>query len=305
MIGKTVRRLLTAIPTLIGVSIVVFLMMRWLPGDPALQAAGPEATGEQVERIRRDMGLDQPLITQYVNWVKDAFQGDFGNSTVSRAPALEEVLGRFPATLELTMVSIVIATIIGIVAGVISAVNHNKLIDRLSMVGALIGVCTPSFWLAMMLMLLFGVKLGWLPPLGSGSWKHLILPSITLGTGAAAIVARVTRSSTLDVMGQDYVRTARAKGLSEAAVIGRHVLKSALVPVSTVVGLEFGGLLAGSVVTETVFAYPGVGNLLVTSIQNRDFPIVQVAMLLFSLQFVLINVLVDLVYSIIDPRVQV
>lgn len=305
MIGKTARRLLTAIPTLIGVSIVVFLMMRLLPGDPALQAAGPEATAQQVEAIRRQMGLDQSLFTQYMNWVRGALQGDFGNSTVARAPALEVVLGRFPATLQLTVFSMIIATFIGIAAGVVSAVNHNKLIDRVSMVGALIGVCTPSFWLAMMLMLLFGVQLGWLPPLGSGTWKHLILPSITLGTGAAAIVARVTRSSTLDVMGQDYVRTARAKGLGENAVIGHHVLKSALVPVSTVVGLEFGGLLAGSVVTETVFAYPGVGNLLVTSIQNRDFPVVQVAMLLFSFQFVLINVLVDLMYSIIDPRVQV
>jgi peptide/nickel transport system permease protein/oligopeptide transport system permease protein len=196
-----------------------------------------------------------------------------------------------------------VSIVLGLFFGVVAAVRHNSLIDRASMVVALLGVCTPSFWLGLMLMLLFSVRLGWLPPFGKGGIEHLILPSLTLGTAASAVIARVTRSSMLEVLGEDYVRTARAKGLGERAIVARHALKNALIPIITILGLEFGGLLAGSVVTETIFAYPGLGLLLINSINNRDFPVVQGAMLLFALQFVLVNLLVDVIYARVDPRI--
>jgi peptide/nickel transport system permease protein/oligopeptide transport system permease protein len=196
-----------------------------------------------------------------------------------------------------------VSIVLGLFFGVVAAVKHNTLFDRSSMVVALVGVCTPSFWLGLMLMLLFSVRLGWLPPFGKGGITHLILPALTLGTAASAIIARVTRSSMLEVLSEDYVRTARAKGLAERLVIVRHALKNALIPIITILGLEFGGLLSGSVVTETVFAYPGVGLLLINSINNRDFPVVQGAMLLFALQFVLVNLLVDVIYARVDPRI--
>jgi len=238
-----------------------------------------------------------------VLWLERALHGDFGRSTVSRVPASTEIWARFPATLKLTAASMVVAVLIGLVSGVIAAVRHNTLIDRSSMVVALLGVCTPSFWLGLMLMLLFSVELGWLPSFGQGGISHLVLPALTLGTGASAIIARVTRSSMLEVFSEDYIRTARAKGIVERTVIVRHALKNALIPIITVLGLEFGGLLAGAVVTETVFAYPGIGLLLVNSINNRDFPIVQGALLLFAFQFVLVNLIVDVIYARVDPRI--
>jgi len=297
------RRLLALIPILLGVSIVIFLMMRLVPGDPARQALGPEATGDEVELLRHQWGLDQPLPIQYVYWLERAVRGDFGRSTVSRVPVTEEIFARFPATLELAVASLLVSIVLGLGFGVLAAVEHDTLFDHLSMVAALLGICTPSFWLGLMLLLLFAVTLQWLPAFGGGDVQHLILPALTLGAGASAIIARVTRSSMLEVLGEDYVRTARAKGLAERRVILVHALKNAFIPIITILGLEFGGLLSGAIIAETVFAYPGVGLLLINSINNRDFPIVQGALLLFAVQFVLVNLLVDVLYAWINPRI--
>ncbi len=297
------RRLLALVPILLGVSIVVFLMMRLVPGDPARQALGAEATGDEVELLRHQWGLDQPLPIQYVYWLERAVQGDFGRSTVSRVPATQEIFTRFPATLELAVASMLISIVLGLSFGVVAAVGHDTLFDRLSMIVALVGVCTPSFWLGLMLLLLFAVTLQWLPAFGGGDLKHLILPALTLGVGASSIIARVTRSSMLEVLGEDYVRTARAKGLAERRVILVHALKNAFIPIITILGLEFGGLLSGAIIAETVFGYPGLGLLLVNSINNRDFPVVQGALLLFAVQFVLVNLLVDVLYAWINPRI--
>ncbi|HEX5505418.1 MAG TPA: nickel ABC transporter permease [Thermomicrobiales bacterium] len=303
MLRYVIRRLIALVPILVGVSILVFVMMRLVPGDPARMTLGPEATGEQVALLRHQWGLDRPLPVQYLFWLQRAVHGDFGRSTVSRVPASQEIITRFPATLKLTAASMAVSIVLGLVFGVVAAVRHNTLFDRASMVVALLGVCTPSFWLGLMLLLLFAVKLPWLPSFGQGGISHLILPALTLGAGSSAIIARVTRSSMLEVLGEDYVRTARAKGLEERLVIVRHALKNALIPIITILGLEFGGLLAGAVVTETVFSYPGLGLLLINSINNRDFPIVQGALLLFALEFVLVNLLVDVIYARVDPRI--
>jgi peptide/nickel transport system permease protein len=298
-----IRRLMVMIPVLIGVSIIVFVMMRMVPGDPARQALGPEATGDEVARLHHEWGLDKPLPVQYGYWVERVMRGDFGRSTVSRVPVTTEIWARFPNTLWLTLSSMAVSIVIGLGSGVIAAVRHNSLIDRGSMLVALLGVSTPSFWLGLMLMLLFAVKLGWLPSFGKGGIRHLILPALTLGAGASAIIARVSRSTMLDVLNEDYVRTARAKGLAENTVIVSHALKNALIPIVTVLGLEFGGLLSGAIVAETVFAFPGVGLLMINAINNRDFPIVQGALLLFTFEFVLVNLLVDVLYAQFDPRI--
>lgn len=297
------RRLLALIPILIGVSIIIFLVMRLVPGDPARQTLGPEATGEQVEVLRKAWRLDEPLPIQYIAWLQRAVEGDLGRSTVSRVPVTEEILTRLPATLNLTLASMAVAIIFGLLFGIISAIRHNTLIDRGTMLLALIGICTPSFWLGLILLLIFSVRLGWFPSTGAGGISHLVLPSVTLGVGAAAVIARVTRSSMIDVFSEDFIRTARAKGLAERMVVVRHALKNALIPIITILGLEFGGLLAGAVITETVFSYPGIGQLLIKSINNRDFPIVQGALLLFAVQFVLVNLIVDLLYAKVDPRI--
>jgi peptide/nickel transport system permease protein len=303
MVRYIARRLLALVPILVGVSIIIFVVMRMVPGDPARQALGPEATGDQVALLHKEWGLDRPLPIQYERWVVRVAHGDFGRSTVSRVPVTTEIRARFPNTLWLTFASLVVSIVLGLATGIISAVKHNTLFDRGSMVVALLGICTPSFWLGLMLMLFFSVKLGWLPSFGKGGIRHLILPATTLGVGSAAIIARVTRSSMLEVFSEDFIRTARSKGITERAVIVRHALKNALIPIITILGLEFGGLLAGAVVTETVFSYPGIGLLLINSINNRDFPIVQAALLLFALQFVLVNLIVDVIYARVDPRI--
>lgn len=298
------RRLAMLIPILFGVSILVFLVMRLIPGDPARQSLGPEATGDQVEALRKAWRLDEPVPVQYFSWLERALTGDLGRSTVSRVPVVEELASRFPATLELTLAAMVVSIVVGLSFGIAGAVWHNSPIDRLTTLTALLGICTPSFWLGLLLLLAFSVKLNWFPAAGAGGISHLVLPALTLGIGAAAIVARVTRSSMIEVLADDYIRTARSKGMRERAVVTQHALKNAMIPVLTILGLEFGGLLAGSVVTETVFSYPGIGQLLIKSIGNRDFPIVQGALLLFSLQFVIINLVVDLLYAKADPRIQ-
>jgi ABC-type dipeptide/oligopeptide/nickel transport system permease component len=297
------RRLLALIPTLFGVSVAIFLLLHLVPGDPARLVAGLDATEADVALIRHDLGLDQPLPVQYLTWIGNLLRGDMGRSTRSHNPVTYEIGLRLPATWELTLVSITIAVVIGLVAGITAATHRNTPLDYGSMVVALLGVCTPSFWLGLMLMLVFAVQLRWFPTSGRGDWRHLVLPGLTLGFGAAAIIARVTRSSLLEVSTQDYIRTATAKGLTSRTVTYRHALKNALIPVVTVIGLEFGFLLAGAVITETVFAYPGVGRLLVDSIAFRDYPVVQGILLILAFQFVFVNLGVDVLYAWLDPRI--
>lgn len=303
MFSYFLRRLVALIPTLFGVSIAVFLLLHLVPGDPARMVAGLDATEADIALIRQDLGLDKSLPEQYITWLGNLFRGDMGKSTRTRNPVTYEIGLRLPATWQLTAVSITIAVIIGLVTGITAATRRNSALDYGSMVAALLGICTPSFWLGLMLMLIFAVQLHWFPTSGRGDWRHLVLPGVTLGAGAAAIIARVTRSSLLEVLNQDYIRTATAKGLRQQTVVYRHALKNALIPVVTVVGLEFGYLLAGAVITETVFAYPGVGRLLVDSIGFRDFPVVQGILLILAFQFVIINLIVDLLYAWLDPRI--
>jgi peptide/nickel transport system permease protein len=298
------RRLLLTVPVLLGVTFIVFAMVRLTPGDPAQVIAGEQATRETVEAVRRSLGLDQPILVQYVRFVGDLVRGDMGRSTRSQRPVLQELADRFPSTVELTLAGMLVASVIGLGAGVVSATRRNRWPDTLSMVLALGGVSMPVFWLGLMLILLFSVKLGWLPPVGRGSLTQLILPAITLGAASAAILARMTRSSLMEVLGQDWVMTARAKGLAERFVIYKHALKNAMIPVVTVMGLQFGTLLSGAVLTETVFAWPGIGRLIVESILARDYPVVQGAVLLTALSFVFVNLVVDLLYSVLDPRIR-
>jgi len=303
MLRYILNRLFYMIPILFGVSIVVFLMLHLVPGDPARLVAGPDATLEDVEIIRSSLGLDRPLPVQYVSWLGNLFHGDLGRSARTHRPVTSELRLTVPATVELTLAAITIAILLGVGAGTIAAVRRNSIFDYTSMVVALLGVCTPSFWLGLMLMLIFAVKLDLFPTVGRGGLDHLVLPAVTLGAGAAAIIARVTRSSMLEVLNMDYIRTAHAKGLSAQAVVVRHAVKNAFIPVITVIGLEFGYLLAGAVITETVFAYPGVGRLLVDAIGYRDYPVIQGALLLLALQFALVNLVVDVLYVFFDPRI--
>jgi peptide/nickel transport system permease protein/oligopeptide transport system permease protein len=296
------RRLLSMTPVLFGVSVVIFLILRLVPGDPARLVAGLDATQEGVKIIRSSLGLDRPLPVQYLAWLGNVFRGDLGRSTRTHRPVTQELGLALPATVELTLCATVVAVLIGVTAGTTAAVRRNSFFDYGSMVVALLGVCTPSFWLGLMLMLVFAVKLDLFPTTGRGGLENLVLPAVTLGTDAAAIIARVTRSSMLEVLGMDYIRTAHAKGLSERAVV-RHAVKNALIPVTTVIGPEFGYLLAGAVVTETVFAYPGVGWLLVEAIGFRDYPVIQGALLLLAMQFALVNLVVDVLCAVVDPRI--
>jgi ABC-type dipeptide/oligopeptide/nickel transport system permease component len=303
MFRYILRRLLYMIPILFGVSIVVFMILHLVPGDPARLVAGPDATLEDVEIIRSTLGLDRPLPVQYVSWLGNLLRGDLGRSARTHRPVTHELGLTVPATVELTLAAIAVAIFIGVSAGIIAAVRRNSVFDYSSMVVALLGVCTPSFWLGLMLMLIFAVKLDLFPTVGRGGLSNLVLPAVTLGTGAAAIIARVTRSSMLEVLNMDYIRTAHAKGLSGKTVILRHAVKNAFIPVITVIGLEFGYLLAGAVVTETVFAYPGVGRLLIDAIGFRDYPVIQGTLLLLAMQFALVNLIVDVLYVFLDPRI--
>lgn len=303
MYQYVIRRLLLTIPVVIGVSIIVFGIIRLLPGDPAQALAGVQATPEYVEQVRERYGLDEPVHVQYWSFVTSLVQGDLGQSTFSKRPVTTELSERFPRTFLLASVALFIATVVGVSAGIISATRRNSIFDNVSMFVALVGVAAPVFWLALMLQLLFSVQLGWLPATGMGSVAHLVLPSITLGMASAALMARITRSSMLDVLRQDFITTARAKGLAERVVIYKHALKNALIPVVTVLGLQFGILLGGAVLTETVFAWPGVGRLLVDSILRRDYPVVQGTVMLLAFLFVIINLVVDIIYAFLDPRI--
>ncbi len=299
-----IRRLLIMIPVLFGVSLIIFTIVRVLPGDPAVVLAGPHATKDVVEQVRIQLGLDKHPVTQYVIFLKNIFRGDLGTSSRTGLPVTQEIMARFPNTLLLALASILVATVLGVLTGIIAGVKQNSKFDYLSMLVALFGISMPVFWLGLMLMLLFSIQLGWFPAVGADSFKHLVLPAITLGANSTAIIARMTRSSMLEVIRLDYIRTARAKGLTEKLVIWRHALKNALIPVVTVIGLQTGTLLGGAVLTEIVFAWPGIGRLLVESILSRDYPVIQGVVLLVATLFIFINLIVDIIYSFLDPRIR-
>lgn len=304
MLKFIVKRIVSMIPTLIIVSMVIFLFVRMIPGDPARLVAGPDATYADIQAIRVELGLDQPIALQYLTFTKNILHGDLGKSLKTKQPVAQEIESRFMPTLWLTVASMSWALIIGLLVGVISATKRNRWQDYTGMFAAISGISLPSFWLGLMLMQLFSVNLGWLPTTGYGTWQHLILPSLTLGSGVAAVIARFTRSSLMEVLKEDYVRTARAKGLHNNFVIYKHALRNALIPVVTMTGMQFGFLLGGSVVVETVFSWPGLGRLLIDSVAFRDYPTIQAEMLLFALEFILINLIVDLLYVVLNPQIR-
>ena len=304
MVKYLLRRLLLILPTVWIAVTIIFVIFRLVPGDPAELIAGEMAPREVVQAIRAQMGLDQPMHIQYVRYLGGLLRGDLGVSKVYGARVLDQLLLRFPATLELAIAAMLIAFIVGLTAGIISATRYNSLFDYLSMLGAIAGVCVPAFWLGLMLILFFSVGLGWLPSTGRGGLRTLVLPAVTLSAYQMAVIARMTRSSMLEVIQQDYIRTARAKGLAEWAVIYGHALKNALIPTITIAGLQFGFLLGGSIVVESVFAWPGLGSLMIDSIRHRDYTMVQGTAVLYTTVCLLINLLVDLVYSALDPRVR-
>ncbi|MEG0920384.1 MAG: glutathione ABC transporter permease GsiC [Comamonas sp.] len=298
------KRLLGLIPTLLIVAVLVFGFVHMLPGDPARLAAGPEAGPETIELVRKDLGLDLPMHQQFIRYFGNALQGDFGKSIRTKRPVSQEIAERFGPTFWLTIVAMAWSVLLGLVLGIVSAVWRNQWPDRLGMTLAVSGISFPSFALGMLLMQYFSVKLGWLPTVGADSWKHYILPALTLGAAVAAVMARFTRSSFIDILKEDYVRTARAKGLSETIIVIKHGLRNALIPVVTMMGLQFGFLLGGSIVVEVVFNWPGMGRLLVDAVEMRDYPIIQALVLLFSLEFILINLVVDLMYAWINPTIR-
>jgi peptide/nickel transport system permease protein len=297
------RRGWQSILVLLGVSAVVFLILH-LTGDPALLLLPPDASAEDVAKFRESMGFNDPVAVQYLRFLKGAVRGNFGESLRHGEPAMGLVLERLPATFELAGAGLLIALCLAIPAGIVSAVRRNTPIDYLSTVVALLGQAMPTFWLGIMLILIFSVRLNWLPSSGRGDLQHLLLPAITLGLFTTARITRLTRSGMLEVLGQDYIRTARAKGVNEPPVVWKHALKNAAIPIVTIVGIELGTLLGGSVITETIFAWPGVGRLSVQAISNRDYPVVQSAVFLLASTFVVVNFLVDVVYTYLDPRIR-
>jgi peptide/nickel transport system permease protein len=298
-----VRRLLQSLLVLLGVSFVVFIIL-YLTGDPALLLLPPDASIEDVERFREAMGFNDPVLVQYGRFLRGALGGDFGLSVRHGEPAFALVVERLPATLELTGAALVVALGLAIPAGILSAVRRNTMLDYVSTVAALFGQSMPTFWLGIMLILVFSVRFHLLPSSGRGGLEHLIMPAITLGLFTTARIMRLTRSGMLEVLNQDYIRTARAKGVADQPVIWKHALKNAAIPIVTIVGIELGTLLGGAVITETIFAWPGVGRLSVQAIYNRDYPVVQAAVFLLASTFVLVNLLVDVVYIYLDPRIR-
>jgi peptide/nickel transport system permease protein len=303
VIGYLARRAVAAIPTLWGVATVVFLMARLLPGDPARVIAGVLASPTDVERIRHQMGLDQPLWIQYLDFMGSLLHLNLGTSAHTDAPVLEEIGSRLPYTIELAVIALVIAVTVGILAGIVAAVRRNTALDLIISGLSVFGVSMPVYWLGLMMIILFAIELHLFPAAGADEPTSIVMPAVTLALFSVGLIARMTRSSMLEVLGQDYVRTARAKGAPFRRVVFRHALRNALLPVMTVIGLQFGALLGGAVVTETVFAWPGVGRLLVDSIFFRDYPVVQGLVLMFGTTFVLINLLVDVLYAYVDPRI--
>ena len=299
-----VRTLLLSLITLLGVSVLIFLMLRVLPGDPARVLAGLNASEDQVARIRDQLGLNESLLAQYWQFITGVLTGDLGESARTSRPVASEIAVRLPATLILAVVATVIGSIVGVTAGVLAAVRRNTLLDHLVSGVAMMGVSMPVYWLGLLLILLFAVTLRWLPAAGSGEPLSIVLPAVTLAAFSTALVSRMTRASMLEVLGQDYIRTAEAKGAPPRTVIIKHGLRNAFIPVLTVISLQFGALLGGAVLTETVFGWPGIGRLLVDSIGARDFAVVQGIVLVYAAIFILLNVIVDVLYVVIDPRIR-
>ena len=304
MLKFTMKRLVDLVLVLVGVSFLVFLLLYMTPGDPVRMMLGESATPEAQAELRLELGLDDPFLVQYGRYIKNiVVHQDLGTSYSTRRPVLDEIMTVFPNTVKLATAAIIIAVILGTFLGIVSAVRQNSLLDNAVMVLALIGTSAPIFWIGILMIILFSVNLGWLPPSGFGSFKQLIMPALALGMQSTAVVARMTRSSMLEVIRQDFVKTARAKGQKESVVIMKHVFRNALIPVITVVGLQFGTLLGGAMLTEVVFSIPGVGRLMIEAIKQRDFPIVQGSVLFVAACFSLVNLAVDLLYAVVDPKV--
>ncbi len=298
------KRILMMIPVIIGVSLLVFLVLKMTPGDPARVVAGSEADEATVEQIREELGLNKPVLQQYVDYMLDLLHGDMGTSYTTNKPVAEEILARMPTTFILAFAGVFVAVLIGIPLGIISATKQYSILDYISTLLALGGVAMPNFWLGLMLILLFSLKLGWLPSGGGDSWTAYVLPAITLGVGATANFMRTTRSSMLEVIRQDYIRTARAKGAGEGRVVMHHALRNAMIPVITVIGLQIGTLLGGAVVNETVFSLPGLGTLMINAINQKNEPVVLGCLITFAIIFSLVNLLIDILYAFIDPRIK-
>lgn len=307
------RRLLILFPLLLAISLVTFFLINMAPGDPISAKFGLEIKDlepERIEQIREELGLNDPLPVQYLRYLGNLLRGDMGQSLTTKRPVSKEILSRFPATLQLTAAAMLFVLLVAIPLGIISAVKRGSLVDNLCMAGGLLGVSMPSFWFGIMLMILFTLKLGWLPSTGRGdgtffgTLEALIMPAVTLGTGMMGLVTRLMRSSMLEILGQDYMRTAHAKGLRPRVVLIRHGMRNALIPVMTVIGGQFASLLGGAVIIESVFAWPGIGRLAIDSISRRDYPVIMGTVLVFAVTFVLVNLLVDILYTVVDPRIR-
>lgn len=300
-----IRRLLLLIPVMLGVSFIVFSMMYFTPGDPAKIILGEQAAEADVQRLREEMGLNDPFIVQYGRYIKNAVvEQDLGRSYITKRPVFDEIAARFPNTLKLSALGVLVAVLLGVPIGILSATKQYSIFDNVAMVVALVGVSMPNFWQGLLLIILFSINLQWLPSSGFHTWQHMILPAVTLGTSSAAIITRMTRSSMLEVVRQDYIRTARAKGQVESKVINHHALKNALIPIITVVGLQFGYLLGGAVLTESIFGISGVGRLMVDAIKARDMMVVQGGVLFIAVVFSIVNLCVDILYAYVDPRIK-
>ena len=304
MLRYALQRFLAMVPLLVGVSLLVFSMVHLTPGDPVRLMLGEEATQEDVARVRSELGLDEPLPVQFVAYLGRLVVGDLGFSLRSRQPVAQDLAQRIWPSVELAIAAMMIATVLGVVLGVAAAVRRGTWLDTLAMMVAVTGVSAPTFWVGLILILVFSVHLGWFPSSGRGGLTHLALPAVTLGLHYAASIARVTRSSMLDVLNEDYVRTAHAKGLAPMAVIVGHALKNAMLPTVTLIGLQLGALLGGTVVVETVFAWPGIGRFAIDAIKHRDYPVVQAAILFMAVAFAFSNLIVDLLYGFLDPRIE-
>ncbi len=304
MLNYLVKRLISTIPVLIGISLLLFFMLRMLPGDPAQVLAGQMATPQEIENIRHQLGLDRPIYEQYAIYLGHLARFDLGRSARTQNPVSQEIWARLPNTLLLAVVAMGLACLLGIPAGIISALRPYSWIDYAVTMTALFGISMPVFWLGLMLVVLFSIILKWLPAGGTGGWQYVILPSVTLASFVVAFIARMTRSTMLETLSQDYTTTARSKGLTEKVIVVKHAFRNALIPIITVVGLQFGMLLGGAVLTETVFAWPGIGRLIVDSILARDYPMIQGTILVFGLLYILVNLAVDFIYAFVDPRIR-
>lgn len=304
MLQFILRRFAILVPTLLGVATLVFFFLHMIPGDPVEVMLGETAQAADKEKLREDLGLNDPVHVQYVRFISGMFTGDLGASFFYKKPVTKIVLERLPATVELAIASMVVAILIAIPIGIFAAIRQYSMFDNVSMFLAFLGVSMPNFWLGPLLILAFSIHFEWFPVSGRAGIESLILPAITLGTAMAAMLSRITRSSVLEVLGEDFVTTARAKGLPERTVVLRHVLKNALIPIITVVGLQFGALLSGAIITETVFDWPGLGTLFIRAIESRDYPLVQGCVLYISLGYILVNLVADLAYALVDPRVR-